>query len=57
MVSILYRYIKKDDVPGLFLSNKFFLDIDNMTTINNYNQIKYDELEVIICRNIKKKLL
>lgn len=52
---LILRINKKDNIPGLFLSNKFFNK--DFNTINNYNKITYDEMEVLICRNLSIKIL
>ena len=52
---LILRINKKDNIPGLFLSNKFFNK--DFNTIDNYNKITYDEMEVLICRNLNIKIL
>jgi hypothetical protein len=51
---ILILNIKKEhNVPGIFLSNIFF----NINTPYKYNNIKGDEMEILISRNLKIKIL
>lgn len=52
---LLVLKIKKEDkVPGIFLTNSLF---SNNPNFNNYSKNKYDEMEVLISRNLKIKII
>ena len=45
---------KEDKVPGIFLTNALFNSNPNF---NNYSKNKFDEMEVLISRNLKIKII
>jgi hypothetical protein len=51
---LVLKIRKENKVPGIFLSNILW---NNKPTFNNYSKKKYEEMEVLISRNLKIKIL
>jgi hypothetical protein len=51
---LILKVNKKDNIPGIFLSNTLFR---TDPSFNGYNRINHDEMELLLSRNIKFKIL